>query len=234
MTALDAVVRLADQNAYGAFASRFREHSQRRAIESFDGRTFSYADVERLTARMARFLAQRGVRKGDRVAGLLEKSPEGLMLYLAVARAGGVYVPLSTGLRAAEIDYLLRDAAPRVAIVAPEHEAVVRELAGAVDAAQTFTLDATGGGSFAAAFRACDPDFEPVACTGDDANAIVYTSGTTGHRRARSLATVSPCGMRLCSASGGNSIPTTFFCTRIRQRSASSARRRPCSLAAPR
>ena len=180
MTALDAVVRLADQNAYGAFASRFREHSQRRAIESFDGRTFSYADVERLTARMARFLAQRGVRKGDRVAGLLEKSPEGLMLYLAVARAGGVYVPLSTGLRAAEIDYLLRDAAPRVAIVAPEHEAVVRGLAGAVDAAQTFTLDATGGGSFAAAFQACDPDFEPVACTGDDANAIVYTSGTTG------------------------------------------------------
>ena len=180
MTPLDHVVRLADQNAYSALASRFRNHRERRFVESFDGRTFSYAELETITARMARFLADRGVRKSDRVAGLLEKSPEALMLYLAVARAGAVYVPMSTALRAAEIEYLLRDAAPRVAVVAPEHEPLVRGFKGALDAARTLTLDATGSGSFAAGFEACDAEFEPVRCTGNDANAIVYTSGTTG------------------------------------------------------
>ena len=65
---------------------------------------------------MAGLLARLGVRKGDRVAGLLEKSPEGIMLYLAVARAGAVYMPLAPALREPELDYLLRDATPRVAI----------------------------------------------------------------------------------------------------------------------
>ena len=180
MTPLANVVRLADQNAYGAFAARFRKHGNRRVIESFDGRTFSYADLDRITAQMASLLAQQGVRKGDRVAGLLEKSPEALMLYLAVVRAGAVYVPLSTALRLPEIEYLLRDAAPRVAISAPEHEGVIERLASALAIARTFTLDATGGGSFRAEFQGRDADFEPVPCTGEDANAIVYTSGTTG------------------------------------------------------
>ena len=180
MTPLANVVRLADQNAYGAFAARFRQHAARRFVESFDGRRFSYADLDRITAQMASLLAQQGVRKGDRVAGLLEKSPEALMLFLAVARAGAVYVPLSTALRPPEIEYLLRDAAPRLAICTPEHQAMIERLAGELGIERLFTLDATGGGSFCGEFQRRDADFEPVRCTGEDANAIVYTSGTTG------------------------------------------------------
>ena len=83
MTPLADVARLADRNAYAAFASRFRAHLERRFVESFDGRTLSYGDVDRATAQIAGLLAKIGVRKGDRVAGLVEKSPEALLLYLA-------------------------------------------------------------------------------------------------------------------------------------------------------
>jgi malonyl-CoA/methylmalonyl-CoA synthetase len=180
VTSLASVVRLADQNCYGAFAARFRRHHQRRFIESFDGRRFSYADLDRITAQMAGLISHHGVRKGDRVAGLLEKSPESIMLYLAVARAGAVYMPLSTALRGPEIEYLLRDATPRLAICAPEHAAMLEGLATDCGIERIHTLDATGGGSFCTEFQGRDTDFEPVPCTGQDANAIVYTSGTTG------------------------------------------------------
>ena len=180
MTPLANVARLADQNAYAAFASRFGAHHARRFAESFDGRIISYGDVDRATAQMAGLLAKIGVRKGDRVAGLLEKSPEALLLYLAVARAGGVYMPISTGLRAPEIDYLLRDATPRVAVCAPGYERVVEDAASNAGIERIFTLDATGGGSLPDECRSFDTSFPPVPCNGNDGNAIVYTSGTTG------------------------------------------------------
>ena len=180
MTPLASVVRLADQNAYAAFASRFSAHLQRRFVQSFDGRTLTYADVDRITAQIAGLLAKVGVRKGDRVAGLLEKSPEALLLYLAVARAGGIYMPISTGLRPPEIDYLLEDASPRVVVCAPEYEDVVGNAASSAGIERIFTLDAHGGGSLPGEFESFDTSFAPVACTADDGNAIVYTSGTTG------------------------------------------------------
>ena len=177
---LASVVRLADQNAYAAFATRFREHARRRFVEGADGRTFSYADLERVTAQMAGLFARRGLRKGDRVAGLLDKSPEAIMLYLAVARAGAVYMPLNTALREPELAYLLRDATPHLAICTPAHEATLERLAAGSAIERIFTLDATGGGSFPAEFRSLAADFDTVPCTGNDANALVYTSGTTG------------------------------------------------------
>jgi len=180
MTPLEGVVRLADQNAYSAFAARFLPHAGRRFVESFDGRTFSYDDLHRLTAQMAGLLARHGVRKGDRVAGLLHKSPEAIMLYFAAVRSGALYMPVSSALTPPEVAYLMRDAGPRVAICAPEREATLKSIAKACGIERIFTLDGSGRGSFGAEFAGLDPDFDPVACSGRDGNAIVYTSGTTG------------------------------------------------------
>ena len=180
MTPLADVARLADRNAYAAFASRFGAHLERRFVESFDGRTLSYGDVDRATAQIAGLLAKIGVRKGDRVAGLLEKSPEALLLYLAVARAGGVYMPISTGLRTTEIDYLLGDAMPRVAVCAPEYEHIVEAAASNAGIERIYTLDATGAGSLRDEYASFDTSFAPLPCSARDGNAIVYTSGTTG------------------------------------------------------
>jgi malonyl-CoA/methylmalonyl-CoA synthetase len=180
VTRLPYVLELADQNAYSAFATRFRPHADRRFVEGSDGRTFCYADLARITGQMATLFVRAGVRKGDRVAALVEKSPEALMLWLAAARAGAVYLPVSTALREAEIAYIVRDATPRIAVCAPDHERTLGDLASECGIARVFTLDAIGGGSLRDAFEGCDGDFEPVRCSGQDAHALVYTSGTTG------------------------------------------------------
>jgi malonyl-CoA/methylmalonyl-CoA synthetase len=47
-----------------------------------------------------------------------EKSVEALMLYLAVLRAGHVFLPLNTAYQAAEIEYFIGNAEPAVVVCA--------------------------------------------------------------------------------------------------------------------
>jgi malonyl-CoA/methylmalonyl-CoA synthetase len=169
----------ADRNAYAGLSARFPQDGDRLFIESFDGRRINYGEVDAITARMASTLQSAGVKKGERVAGAIEKSPEGVLLYLAACRAGAVYVPISTGLTAVEMGYILRDSKPRVLVCDPAWEGLLREAVSDIGAT-TWTLDANGGGSFAAAFSSAPSSFDTAAGMGQDANALVYTSGTTG------------------------------------------------------
>jgi malonyl-CoA/methylmalonyl-CoA synthetase len=169
-----------DQNVYAAFAQRFPRDGSRLFIEGSDGRRIAWGDVDALTARYAGLLSARGVAKGERVAGILEKSPEGILLYLAACRLGAIYIPISTGLTAPEIGYVLQDAGPKVVVCDPEFLATVKDMAQAPGIGSVLTLGTRGDGSFIAEAAAMPAQHRPVECTGSDPNAIVYTSGTTG------------------------------------------------------
>ena len=107
-----AVPRMADDNfnLYEHFARQLRENPDRELLAADDGRSLSRLDVESLSSRMARALADAGVGRGDRVSVQVEKSPENLCLYLACLRSGFVYHPLNTAYRPAELDYFLTNA----------------------------------------------------------------------------------------------------------------------------
>ena len=89
------------------------------AIETPEGRTYSWADIERGSARIANLLAGLGLPAGARIAVQVEKSPEALLLYLGTLRAGCVFLPLNTAYQAAEIDYFVENAEPSVVVCAP-------------------------------------------------------------------------------------------------------------------
>jgi len=90
------------------------------------------------TARIANLLRPLGLTPGDRVAGLLDKSPEGLPLNLGCCRAGMVYLPVPVELILPEVEDVLRDAEPRLAVCRPDWAAQLRgwggEAGGAVPA----------------------------------------------------------------------------------------------------
>ena len=113
-----------------------------------NGAVDSYADLQAHTARYAHALRALGVRVGDRVAVQIEKSPENLYLYLAVVRAGAVFLPLNTAYTLNELDYFIGDAGPSLVVCDP---AIEEDVAGLVDAldARVVTLDANGEGSLA-------------------------------------------------------------------------------------
>ena len=170
-------------NAYAFFT---REHPTRAAapfLEAETGRLYTYADLDRETARVAAFLKSLGLAKGDRVAAQVEKSPQALFLYLGALRAGLAYLPLNTAYQRGELGYFLDDAEPRAVICRPEMLATFTELARATGGPMLFTLDERGAGSLADALASAPDSFETVPADDDDLAVIIYTSGTTGRSK---------------------------------------------------
>ena len=167
-------------NVYEAFRQRFPADRSRPFIESALGTIHTYRDLEETCGRYARLLSRLGVEKGDRVAGQVEKSAEAVFLYLAVLRAGAIYMPLTTAYRKAEMEYFLSDAGPKVVVGDPGVEGMLGGIAAKCGVPHLLTLDGAGGGSLADQSGGIDADFPVVAAEAEDVSAIVYTSGTTG------------------------------------------------------
>lgn len=92
-----------------------RSHPHRLAVH--DGRrAWTYAEIDLLTADLSRALAQAGVRPGDRVAVLAEKSGPVLAAFQAVLRLGVAYVPFDPGSPDARIASIVADCTPSAII----------------------------------------------------------------------------------------------------------------------
>lgn len=159
--------------------------------ETEEGRSYCYHDVEEVSARFANALTEIGVKPGDRVAVQVEKSIEAVMLYLGCIRAGAVFLPLNTAYTAAEIEYFLTDAEPRVFVCDPARRETLAPVADKAGAAIE-TLGARAGsdasaGTLASRASAAPVKFEDVARGPDDLAAILYTSGTTGRSKGAML-----------------------------------------------
>jgi acyl-CoA synthetase (AMP-forming)/AMP-acid ligase II len=86
-----------------------QRHGPRPAFR-FDGRTWTYADIDAAARRFARGLVGAGVAKGTRVGLLVANRPEWAIACFGAARVGAVVVPLSTLATPDERDYVLRHA----------------------------------------------------------------------------------------------------------------------------
>ena len=148
---------------------------------------WTYADMLAKSAAMARALTAHGVAPGDRVAAQIEKSPEGLMLYLGTIRAGAIFLPLNTAYTDAELDYFLRDAAPALLVCDPARHAGIADLAEAYGVGTVLTLGADGRGSLSAAAARHPPAFSDISRAHNELAAILYTSGTTGRSKGAML-----------------------------------------------
>lgn len=173
-------------NLYAVLATGFPADHQAVAIET-PTRTYSWTDIDQMSARLASLLQSLGVAPGSRVAVQVHKSPEALMLYLATLRAGYVYLPLNTAYHAAEVEYFLTDAEPSVVVCDSANQDWIAELAQKTGTAHVYTLDANGTGSLMDAASGCETSFQTVHSQADDLAAILYTSGTTGRSKGAML-----------------------------------------------
>jgi len=170
-------------NAYSYFRQGFASRADHNLIESNRGESFTYADLERETARVAAFLTSLGLSAGDRLAAPIDKSPQGLFLYLGALRAGLCYLPLNTAYQRAELDYFLGDAEPSIVVCRPQSFALHVELAHAHGFERVYTLDDAGGGTLTQAMNGAPTQYSDCERGSDDLAAIIYTSGTTGRSK---------------------------------------------------
>ncbi len=171
-----------DASFFSLLHRRFVADPAKPAILTGDGRTISRADLDAGSARYGRALLAQGARPGDRVAYQIEKSPEGLLLYLGCLRAGLVALPMNPAYLADEVGYMLGNAEPQVFVGDPARMEELRPAA-----PRLLTLDAGGRGSLADAAAAEPADLDPVRLQPGDLAAMLYTSGTTGRPKGAPL-----------------------------------------------
>ncbi|MGW8700383.1 class I adenylate-forming enzyme family protein [Streptomyces eurythermus] len=91
-----------------ALRTAVTEHPDRAFLTYFDTR-LSYRETDELTDSVAAHLAGRGLRRGDRVAVLLQNSPHFVLAVLGAWKAGATVVPVNPMYKSQEVAHVLRD-----------------------------------------------------------------------------------------------------------------------------
>ncbi len=177
-------------NLFAALRAAFPADLDATAIETADTPAplhYTWRDLDRGSAMIANLLHSLELPPESRIAVQTEKSVEALMLYLAVLRAGHVFLPLNTAYQAGEIAYFIGNAEPAVVVCAGRNFGWVSQLAFAAGTRHVFTLDDDRRGTLLdrAAFHSDVRTVAPRDAT--DLAAILYTSGTTGRSKGAML-----------------------------------------------
>lgn len=135
--------------------------------------TLTFGELDARSNRMAHLLERRGLRQGDRLALYLANRVEFLDLFVACAKLGVIVVPINILYREREIAHIVADAEPAAVIV------------GGNESAALFPAPVAVWDVEVLARHAAEESPAPVrrVIDGDDAAAIVYTSGTTGRSK---------------------------------------------------
>ncbi|HZA50135.1 MAG TPA: AMP-binding protein, partial [Myxococcaceae bacterium] len=160
-------------------ASRRAVAAERPAL-LFDQRTWTYAEIDEASSRLAHVLSLRGARRGECVALLSLNNDFSLLVFLAVAKLGALFVPLNPSLTDGELSHVLRHCRPTAVVVQDADRARVQRVISALEpkpgllSLEEIDLarlrQPAGDGD-----RISGESVQP-----DDPAVVIYTSGTTG------------------------------------------------------
>ncbi|WP_439415462.1 amino acid adenylation domain-containing protein [Larkinella sp. GY13] len=87
----------------------------------FNRQKISYRLLNETANQLARYLTQEGVQRGDIVGIMLDRSPEMVMILLAVLKAGAAYLPLDPDYPADRLQFMLEDASAKTLITSEKY-----------------------------------------------------------------------------------------------------------------
>lgn len=139
---------------------------------------YTFSELSEHSAKLANVLRSRGVEPGDRVAGLLPRIPELLVVILGTWRAGAVYQPLFTAFGPRAIEHRVAASGARLLFSDPDN---CSKLADIADCPPVIVVDRDRSNSaFWVELRKQSTQFDPVVRRRDDPFLMLFTSGTTG------------------------------------------------------
>src|SRR3954469_7388488 len=158
------------------------ERQPERIALSMDDAVLTYDEFRQAALRVAAFLADRGVRAGDRVGMVLPNVISFPVLFYGAQLAGAAVVPMNPLLKAREIEYYLGASGARLVFAADQVAAPAREAAATVGV-EAVAVDPVSPVQAMAA----EPAAGAVERADDDPAVILYTSGTTGPSKGAEL-----------------------------------------------
>ena len=178
------------ENNIGSILTRRAElNASREAyVDSQSGLRLTFQELNARTNQVAHVLLDLGVQKGDRVGIMMMNSAEFIEAYFAIAKIGGVVVPLNWRLVADELEFILKDSGTTTLIYGDEFSELVANLNARGDKTDVETWlhssASTAESPFARDYEALRGaaivDEPNCAVADDDLLYIMYTSGTTG------------------------------------------------------
>jgi long-chain acyl-CoA synthetase len=155
--------------------------------------TFTYAQVDEISGRVASALLATGLQQGDKVAVQLPNLPQFLFSYFGILKAGLVMVPLNPLLRAPEVQYHLEDSDAKVLITFEMFAEEAYKGASQVDGVTTYVVNMPGndqrpeGTKHFDELYFADDTRDIVPLDPGETAVLLYTSGTTGKPKGAEL-----------------------------------------------
>ena len=144
-------------------------------------RTWSFAELDEASSRVAQGLLSLGIGRGERVACLTKHTAECVVLTLAGNKAGAVCMPVNWRLAPPEIEYVLKNGKARLLMVDAAFAPAVKQVDVPGLELTLATDQAAEGLQTFADWRAGFEARDPRAPSRDDDTALqLYSSGTTG------------------------------------------------------
>lgn len=164
------------------------------------GQDLTYGDLNARALRFAAWLQNTGVMPGERVALLLPNSIEYVVCYLGILRAGAIVVALNPDSTAKELEFILQDCRPVVAVAHPKSVRVLSDAFASLNEQRVslplwVVYAAASDGSDGMRSRrvlpldlaAASPEMLLDPPKPDSLAQIIYTSGTTGRPKGVTL-----------------------------------------------
>jgi long-chain acyl-CoA synthetase len=143
----------------------------------------TYAEAHRQVAAVGAWLASRGIGRGDRVAIAMRNYPEWLLIYWACVCLGVAAVGMNAWWVADEIDYAVKDSAPKAIFCDSERLARLTERPATAEGIPLVVTRADklpAGATPWSEVLAHGGTLPEAAVDPDDDACVFYTSGTTG------------------------------------------------------
>jgi long-chain acyl-CoA synthetase len=90
--------------------------------------TVSYKQLNELTNKVANFLYDLGIRKGDKVSVYLPNMPEYVYLYLGIPKIGAVTGPVNALFKAREVKFVVGHSEAKAIVTVPQFIEIINEI----------------------------------------------------------------------------------------------------------
>jgi long-chain acyl-CoA synthetase len=156
--------------------------------------SYTYAETRKMSESVGRWLTEKKLPAGARVALFADNHPRWVAAYLGAIAAGYTAVPLDTAFHADQVTKLLKDSGASLLVTDVKHLATARQAVEGLNVQLVLTdptslksptgkedkqSQATWIGDLDAIFAAGPGNFRAVEAPADTVAALLYTSGTT-------------------------------------------------------
>jgi fatty-acyl-CoA synthase len=176
----------------GCITTKWSMLAPERTALIYEDKPVSYKELNDRANRVAHFLKEKGIKKGDRISVMLLNCPEFFEIYFAAAKLGVIFVPLNFRLASQELEYQLNNCGSRMLLFHDVFHDKIKSIRSRVKVEidkfiflRSLNPDSPScpewAGNFEEKIKFCSIDEPEISdqVNFNDPLAILFTSGTT-------------------------------------------------------